>query len=157
MCLYRIIFAIALLSVSVSVAAQHTPVESLIQKYQESPGAKSFVAQGIKMFLARKLLEQTEVAPIADDVKVLYVIRMEGSPKGTRLHFISEMYEVLETYHYYGTIPAKSGTVDIYLKYSSPETVEELVIYNPEIYTLNSLFGTFTMQELLELSEQVKD
>lgn len=154
---YKIIFTIVTFCVALSAVAQQTPIESLIQKYEDSLGARSFVAQGLKMMLARKLIEQTDVAPIAADVKVLYVIRMAGVAQGTRLNFVSELYKVLESYHYYGTIPSKNGTVDVYLKYSTPEIIEELVIYNPAIYALNSLFGKFSMQELLQLRDQVKE
>ena len=61
-----------MLSTMLSMSAQ-TPVEKVMIKYEDVQGAKNFVAQGIKMTLARNLLKSTQVAPIASDVDELYI------------------------------------------------------------------------------------
>ena len=131
-----------------------TPVEDLIIRYEDASGARNFMAQGLKMTLARKLLDATPLAPVAPDVERLYVLKMAAVTQSVRLHFVSDLHATLEKYEYYGTHPSKNGTVDIYILRSDPETVEELVIYNPAIYSLNSLYGHFTMQELLSLDKK---
>ena len=142
-------------SVIVTMKAQ-TPVEKLIIKYEDVPGAKNFVAQGLKMTLARGLLKSTQVAPVASDVDQLYVLRMEEASQSERLRFVSDLHAVLKQYDYYGKQPSKNGEVDIYVHHTGPQTVDELVIYNPEIYSLNSLFGHFTVSELMALDQNGK-
>lgn len=131
-----------------------TPVEDLIIRYEDASGARNFMAQGLKMTLARKLLDATPLAPVAPDVERLYVLKMAAVPQSVRLHFVSDLHGALEKYEYYGTHSSKNGEVDIYILRSEPDTVEELVIYNPSIYSLNSLYGHFTMQELLSLDKK---
>ena len=134
---YRYVFGvfIVMLSTMLSMSAQ-TPVEKVMIKYEDVQGAKNFVAQGIKMTLARNLLKSTQVAPIASDVDELYIF----------------LKSALKQYDYYGTQPSKNGEVEVYVHHTGPQTVDELVIYNPEIYSLNSLYGHFTVSELLTLA-----
>ena len=146
-----VVLVTLMLSVMVTMKAQ-TPVEQLIIKYEDVQGAKNFVAQGIKMTLARNLLKSTQVAPIASDVDQLYILRMGGTSQSERLRFLSDLKSALKQYDYYGTQPSKNGEVEVYVHHTGPQTVDELVIYNPEIYSLNSLYGHFTVSELLTLA-----
>lgn len=145
-----ITFAIAVIVASTGLFAQ-TPVEKVIVKYEESEGARSFIAQGLKMTLARKMLNKTPVAPVSSKVEELYVLKMQNVSQSIRLNFISDLNRALKSYEYHGKYDTTNGEVDIYILRSGLDKVEELVIYNPGIFSLNSLYGTFTAEELLEL------
>lgn len=153
--MFRILLLIiAVMTVSAAILSAQTPVEKVILKYEDASGARNFIAQGLKMTLARNLLKSTQVAPVASDVDQLYVLKMEGTSQAERLRFVSDLNEALKQYDYYGRQPSKNGEVDVYVHYTGPDTIDELVIYNPEIYSLNSLFGHFTAQELLALDNK---
>ncbi len=140
-----------LLIFAASRLSAQTPVEKVIIKYGDTQGARNFMAQGLKMTLARKLLNSTPVAPISADVDKLAVLKMEGTSQNVRLHFVSDLNDAFKSYQYYGKFPSKNGDVDVYVHHNGQDSADELVIYNPAIYSLNSLYGQFTMQELLEL------
>ena len=150
----NLLLIIAAMTVSAAFLSAQTPVEKVILKYENASGARNFIAQGLKMALARNLLKSTQVGPVASDVDQLYVLKMEGTSQAERLRFVSDLNEALKQYDYYGRQPSKNGEVDVYVHYTGPDTVDELVIYNPEIYSLNSLFGHFTAQELLALDNK---
>lgn len=141
---------------SVGVNAQ-TPVEELIQKYEGADGARSFNAHGLSMTLARKMISSTPVAPIASDVTEVAVLKMAGAQPSVQKHFVSDLDKVLDDgYKYYGKYPSKNGEVEVYVRYSGPQTVNELVVYNPAIYSLNSLYGNFTPDSLMKIAQQAK-
>ena len=79
---------------------------------------------------------------------------MEDVSPNIRNAFVRDLKSALRQYKYYGTHPSKNGEVDIYILPSSSTTVKELVIYNPEIYSLNSLHGDFTYTELEALDKK---
>lgn len=135
-------------------AAAQTPVEELIVRYGEVKGARSFVARGTTVIFARGLLRNYELAPIANKVEELYVLRMGGASRQEQDNFMSDLKETLKVYEYYGMFDGKEGLVDIYVTRCVPDTVSELVIYNPELWSLNSLEGNFSVSSLLSL---VKD
>ena len=132
-------------------AYSQTPVEKVIIKYEDVSGARNFIAQGLRMTLARKLLKSTPVAPIASEVDELAVLKMEGTSQKVRLDFVADLDHALKSYDYYGKQQTKNGEVDIYILRCGPDSAEELVIYNSGIFSLNSLHGDFTIEELLEL------
>ena len=134
-----------------------TPVEELIQKYESADGARSFDAHGLSMTLARKFISNTPVAPIASNVTEVSVLKMADVQPSVQKHFVSDLDRVLdEGYKYYGKYPSKNGEVEVYVRYSGPQTVDELVVYNPAIYSLNSLYGNFTAESLIKIAEQAK-
>ena len=139
-----------LLSAAASLSAQ-TPAEKLIMKYKDTNGAREFDAEGIKMTFARTLIKSTTLAPVAQDVKELYVLRMGGVSKSVLPLFQFDLKAMLKNYSYYGKAPSKNGEVDVYIHRTGPHTVSELVIYNPAINSLTSLVGNFTVSELLAL------
>lgn len=106
------------------------------------------------MAIARSLLKRTPVAPIASEVEKLSVLKMENVSSAIRKEFVDELDAALRKYEYYGHQETKNGEVDIYVLPSGSETVSELVIYNPAIYSLNSLYGNFSVQTLLKLNQQ---
>lgn len=147
---------LAVLAVPREVAAQQsgqTPVEELILKYADVQGARDFVAKGGRMAVARSLLKATPLASVAGDVDELAVLKMGNVSPDILDRFAGDLHETLKLYGYYGHQQTKNGLVDIYVLKTSSDTVEELVIYNPESFSLNSLRGTFTVSELLKLSE----
>lgn len=150
--MYRMTFIVvtALLMCASAVYAQ-TPVERLIAKYADVQGAKEMDAEGAKMPVARIMIKQTPVASIASQVEKVSVLKMGGASKQYRSLFLKELGETLKSYDYIGLHDSKNGEVKIYILKSGPETVKELVIYNPELYVLNSLMGAFSMDDLQKL------
>ena len=154
--MFRVMVMVLLFFAALPLCAQ-TPVEELIQKYESADGARSFNAHGLSMALARKLISSTPVAPIASDVTEVAVLKMAAVQPSVQKHFVSDLDKVLdEGYKYYGKYPSKNGEVEVYVRYSGPQTVDELVVYNPAIYSLNSLFGKFTSESLMKIAQQAK-
>ena len=142
-----------LVMASISRSAQ-TPVEKLVLKYEDTDGAQNFIAQGVGMSLARRFLKSTQVAPIAPDVDQLYILKMGNTSPNIQQMFVRDLAVALRSYEYYGKQPSNNGEVNIYIHKTGPDTVDELVIYNPVIYSLNSLYGHFTVQELMDLEKK---
>ncbi|MBR2063068.1 MAG: DUF4252 domain-containing protein [Bacteroidales bacterium] len=131
--------------------AQKTPVEKLIERYSEVKGARDFIASGGKMVIARSLIKKTELASIAPDVDVLEVLKMQNASSSDIVRFEKDLKSALAGYEFYGTEESPNGTVDVYIMKGDGGMVDELVIYNPLIHSLNSLKGSFTIQELLDI------
>lgn len=136
-----------------TVMQAQTPIEDVIMKYEDVKGARNFIASGVRMALARGLLKNTQVAPIAENVEELAILKMQDAPQHSQVMFDSDLKEALKKYEYYGTQDTKNGVVDIYYLPKAGDQVEELVIYNPSIWSLNSLYGSFTMEQLLQLDK----
>lgn len=147
----RIIMPLVALFVSVSTLRAYTPVWNVILKYEDVKGARDFVLKGAGMAMARGFLKRYPVAPLADDVLELAVLKMGNASVQSRNAFLKDLDAALRSYEYYGKYDSENGTVDIYVLRSGPETVSELVIYNPAIFSLNSLLGNFQVSALLRL------
>ena len=128
-----------------------TPIEKLIVRYSDVKGARDFLAVGGMMAMARSLIRATPMAAIAADVDELAVLKMENVPDGERKQFESDLHETLKGYRYHGQEQSKNGLVDVYLLMVGSDEVEEVVIYNPETFSLNSLKGLFSVKLLLSL------
>ena len=128
-----------------------TPIEKLIVRYSDVKGARDFIAVGGKMAVARSLIRATPMAAIAADVDELAVLKMGNVPEGERKQFESDLHETLKGYRYHGQERSKNGLVDVYLLMADDDEVEEVVIYNPEIFSLNSLKGLFSVKSLLSI------
>ena len=152
--LIRYILLISLVSLSALIAYAQTPVENVISHYEDVKGARNFIASGGKMAIARSLLRNTEVAPIASEVEKLAVLKMQNVAPSVKGEFIGALDAALKKYEYYGHQETKNGEVDIYVLPSGSDTVSELVIYNPAICSLNSLYGNFSVATLLKLNQQ---
>ena len=150
---YRKLISVVTIVLLASGLYAQTPVETLIEKYKGTDGAKNVLVQGVRMTLARRFLENTPVAPIASDVEELAILKMGAVPQNVRLRFVSDLKTALKTYKYYGTHPSKNGEVEVYILPSGLETVKELVIYNPALYNLNSFYGDFSVDDLLRLEK----
>ena len=150
--MYRMTFIIlALLLIRVYDADAQTPVERLISKYEDVQGAKEMDAQGAKMPIARIMIRQTPVAPIASDVDQVSVLKMGGASRQYQNLFLKDLDETLKSYDFIGKHNSKNGMVDVYILKSGSQTVRELVIYNPQLCVLNSLKGSFSLEELQKL------
>ena len=152
MLMKKILILFILIVVAGQLSAQ-TPVESVVMEYQDASGSRKFIAQGMRMSLARSLLKSTPVGPIANDVDKLYILKMEGTPQSVCHAFVTDLDKALESYEYYGKQPSSNGEVSVYVHYSAQETIDELVIYNPAIYSLNCFYGRFTPQQLRALAK----
>lgn len=148
----NLMIMLALAFTALSAAAQ-TPVEGVIEKYQDVEGARSFIATGTRLALAKGLIRRTQVGILADDVDELAVLKMQNASQYSQIKFKHDLRDALESYEYHGTHDSRNGTVDIYVLRARSGSIEELVIYNPAILSLNSLRGTFPEQSLMELEE----
>ena len=145
-----IVFMAALMIFAAESFAQ-TPVERLISRYADVSGAKVTDAKGSTMSVARVILKRTPVAALAPDVDEVDILKMGGASKQYQMKFKEDLEETLKSYEFHGTHEGKNGMVDIYILPSGKDVVDELVIYNPEILTLNSLQGSFTIEALKKL------
>ena len=150
------IVSICALIFSMSGAYAQTPIEKLIDKYADVRGARDLIASGAEMRIARSLIRRTPLASIAPEVQVLEVLKMQNASRNDILMFERDLKEALETYEYYGQTEGANGMVDIYISKKSADTIDELVLYNPEIYSLNSLKGTFSVSELVSIDKGSK-
>lgn len=136
---------------SIGMRAQ-TPVEDLIMKYEDVAGAKDFIAQGgAKLALAKNVLRRTPVASLAPDVTEVAVLKMANASSGAKQDFVGDLRKALATYEYHGTHHSSKGNVEVYILMAGKNQADELIIYNPQIYSLNLLHGSFTVESLLEL------
>ena len=151
-CKYVWAFVLTLLCSSSIVSAQSadqkslhdtddTPIERLIIKYAAIKGSRDFIASGNQIILARSLIKRTNLAPIAAEVNVLEVLKMQNAEPNEIQAFEKDLKSALTTYKYYGKADSKNGKVDVYFTQNSKGNIDELVIYNPENQTLNSLKG----------------
>lgn len=147
----RIIIILTVLLSGLTVVSAQNPMEELIAKYADVKGARDFVASGNMMNIARGFIKKYPVAPIADDVVELAVLKMGKAPEEVRDEFQNELTDILKGYEYYGKQDTKIGIVDVYILRNSPDTVSELIIYNPAIWSLNCLYGEFSVESLLKL------
>lgn len=145
-----IVTAICTLIVAGAAYAQ-TPVEDVISKYSTVKGSRDFIASGAGMTLARSLIRKTPLACIAPEVEVLEVLKMQNASEADIKHFEEDLMAALKSYEYYGKTDAPKGIVNVYVDKTSDGIVSELVIYNPVIYSVNSLRGNLSAEKLLQV------
>lgn len=147
---YILISVCAFICAVGTVGAQ-TPVEKLIDKYSSVKGSRDFIASGASMILARSLIRATPLAAIASEVSVLEVLKMQDASPSDLADFKKDLDSALSHYEYYGQTESKNGLVDLYIGGSTGDTINELVIYNPTTYSLNSLKGPLDKATLLSI------
>ena len=76
---------------------------------------------------------------------------MEKVSEPNKSQFLKELRPVLRQYEYVGKSDSPNGEVDVYLSLESPDLVNEIVIYNPTLMTLNVLAGKFPVQDLQKI------
>ena len=151
----RMTLLLAVLLTAFNVIAQ-TPASSLVEQYKEEKGARNFVARGILMRVARQMMKEYTIAPLAHKVEAVSVLRMDKASDSVKLRFQNDLHKVLSTYMYAGKSQTNRGVIDAYVHLASPHVADELIVYNPKIKALYSLTGTFTEEELLKIQNPVE-
>lgn len=132
---------------------EDTPIEKLIKEYADVKGSRDFIASGSEMILARSLIRRTNLAPVASEVDVLEVLKMQNVAPDKLQEFEKDLKAALASYEYYGKADSKNGKVDVYLTRDKSGIVNELVIYNPQTQTLNSLKGSISPSTLESIKQ----
>ena len=141
-----------ILLLSTVYALASTPVEDIMYNYMEVRGVRHLVAKGAKMNMVRPVLRTYPIAPLADDVQYLIVLKMDKASDADRKTFEKDLKSVLMKYEYCATQEAKDfGMADVYIYSSFSGEIVEIVVYNPDKSTLNSLQGVFPLDALLSL------
>lgn len=151
--LSRYIFSLLIgFTLLAGVSAAQTPVEKVVFKYDDVRGSKDFIATGgPRLALGKSLLKRTPVASLASDVDEIMVLKMGNASQQDKTSFLSDLHAALKTYEYHGIHPSDNGNVDVYVHKDSSGHIVELVIYNPELYNLNVLHGSFPLDALMKL------
>ena len=150
---HRLIVILATLAVSV-MAFAHTPVESLIWKYDEVKGVNVLVPEGAMMTIARGYIKKSPMRPLADSVAEITILSMKRASAQTKQDFLSQLRRTLEGYMYYGKKKGMNGNiVDVYGSQIIDGVVHELIVFNPENVSLFSMRGAYPVDELQALDK----
>lgn len=148
-------FLILFVMLNVSIAAfAGSPAKEFVSRYEGIKGSRMIQVSGAKMALARPVLKKFPIGPMADSVDEVVVLRVDKASDKVKADFLDDMKNSLIKYVYYGKSETQKGLVDVYVHPKSEELVDELVIYNPEIWVLNILSGDFPVSDLLGLDKQ---
>lgn len=150
----RILLLLTALLLTAAQTYAQTPIEKLIIKYCNISGAKEISASGSKMAVARVMMKHTPVAPVAEDVDKVSILKMAGASRQSLEMFENDLQKVLKSYEYYGTQEEPNGKVDVYVMRSGTSVIKELVVYNPENHTLNSFYGSFPLDALMKIAKK---
>ena len=148
------IFLSIMMILCVSALFAATPAEGLVQKYKDAKGARDLVAGKTLLRLVRPMMEDYQIAPIAHKVEQLAVVRLDKSSQEVKDRFLNDLKNTFSRYSYGGQSVTKNGTVDVYVHMISDDLADELVVYNPEIFALYSLNGSFTREELVKIQKK---
>ena len=148
------IFLSIMMILCVSALFGATPAEGLVQKYKDAKGARDLVAGKTLLRLVRPMMEDYQIAPIAHKVEQLAVVRLDKSSQEVKDRFLNDLKNTFSRYSYGGQSVTKNGTVDVYVHMISDNLADELVVYNPEIFALYSLNGSFTREELEKIQKK---
>ena len=154
MILMKKIFLSIMMILCVSALFAATPAEGLVQKYKDAKGARDLVAGKTLLRLVRPMMEDYQIAPIAHKVEQLAVVRLDKSSQEVKDRFLNDLKNTFSRYSYGGQSVTKNGTVDVYVHMISDNLADELVVYNPEIFALYSLNGSFTREELEKIQKK---
>lgn len=149
----KIIFTVISAFVTLTLFAG-TPAEEVVEKYKEMKGARNLVAKGVLIKMARPLMKDYQIAPLAHKVEELSVLRIDKADPVIREQFLKDLQIVLDQYMYAGQSVTRNGIVDAYVHLARPDVADELIVYNPKIYALYSVSGTFTAEELMKIQKK---
>lgn len=149
----KIIFTVISAFVTLTLFAG-TPAEEVVEKYKEMKGARNLVAKGVLIRMARPLMKDYQIAPLAHKVEELSVLRIDKAEPVIREQFLKDLQIVLDQYMYAGQSVTRNGVVDAYVHLARPDVADELIVYNPKIYALYSVSGTFTAEELMKIQKK---
>lgn len=131
-----------------------TPAEELMLSATETKGVQVIEGKGFIMKFARSAIRKTPMSPLADQVTEVTVCKMEHASSEFIQDFTQKLKEILKTYQYYGIKIGQGGyPVEVYGNYPDNNIVREIVVFNPELYSLFSLRGEYTVDELLSLDK----
>ena len=151
----KIIIMLAVFCAAFNCLAQ-TPAAELVEKYKDVKGTRNFVARGVLMKLARTMMKEYSIAPLAHKAEEVSVLRVDRVPDEVMQAFNHDLKVVLDSYMYAGKSDTNRGVVDAYVHLVTPHIADELVVYNPKIMALYSLSGTFTEEELRKIQKPVE-
>ena len=147
----KIVTFIVLMVATLSGFAK-TPAQDLIKRHSEIKGGRMLEASGSKMVFVRPALKRYTIGPMSDCVEAVMLLSMKKTPDSDRKAFAADMDKVLKGYRYYGKSGSPDGPVDVYVHMKNEDCVDELVVFNPYSFTLNSLIGIFPVEKLLSLT-----
>jgi hypothetical protein len=131
-----------------------TPAEDLMLSAAESKGVQVIEGKGFLMKFARSAIRKTPLKPLADQVTEVTVCKMEKAPEDFITGFVGELREILKAYQFYGIKPGEEGRLaEVYGNYPENGIVTELVVFNPELNSLFSLRGRYTVEELISIDQ----
>ena len=136
------------------IASAQSPVETLISSYDDVHGVKTYEMKGMMMTLVRSNIRKSPMKPLADNVEEASILMMKKASDQEKAKFLSSLRAALTSYQFYGKKPGMDGAiVEVYGSPVKNETVSELIIFNPEIYSLFSLRGSYSIAELRALDK----
>lgn len=146
------IFA-AFLAISLAASAQ-TPVQTLIASYDDVKGVKVFEARGAVMAFARAHIRKSPMGPLAENVEEVTIMMMKKASDQTLEEFLPALRQTLASYQFYGIKAGMDGRmVEVYGSPVKNGAVDELIVFNSDLYSLFSLRGCFPIEELQALDK----
>ena len=146
---------VASLALCLAVSAQtssQTPVQALITSYDSVKGIKVFEAKGATMAIARSYIRKSPMGPLADNVHVVTLMLMDKASDQTKGKFLPALRQTLTSYQFYGRKAGMDGRiVEVYGSKIKNGVVDELVIFNSDLYSLFSLRGPYPVDALQAL------
>lgn len=145
---------LAFVAISLTASAQ-SPIETLIASYDDVHGVKTYDMKGGPMMaLVRSNIRKSPMKPLADDVQEASILIMKKASDQSKAKFLSSLRAALKSYQFYGKKPGMDGyIVEVYGNPVKNGIVTELIIFNPEIYSLFSLRGSYSIAELRALDK----
>ena len=145
---------LAFVAISLTASAQ-SPIETLIASYDDVHGVKVYDTKGGPlMALVRSNIRKSPMKPLADDVQEASILIMKKASDQSKAKFLSSLRAALKSYQFYGKKPGMDGyIVEVYGNPVKNGIVTELIIFNPEIYSLFSLRGSYSIAELRALDK----
>lgn len=152
---YRFVIFAMLMFFSALSSYAETPVQTLVADYGKQKGVKVMNVNESFIGLARRQIRKSPLAPLADNVNEVTILTMKKSPDQTKEDFLQNLEEVLKSYQYYGKkLGMEMRVVDVYGDTVKDETVHELIVFNPEDYSLFSLRGCFPVKDLMAIDNK---
>ena len=137
-------------------AVEVTPAEKIMLEYEDSQGASYIEAKGMSMRIARVMIRKTPAAPVADKITEVSVLKLENADDSTKSDFHKNLEATLKQYTYVGkSNSANNDVVDVYISRPENDFVYEMVIFNYEKCTLNSLRGRIPVSLLMSMQKQI--
>ena len=144
-----IIFASLVLCINLSA---QTPIQSVVNKFDSNWGVSVMNIEGGMMSMARGYIKKSPMGPLADNVKAATVVMLRWASNQTKTEFAQAVRQTLKSYQFYGIEKGIDGKlVEVYGSPIKNEVVNELVVFNPENYSLFSLRGYYPVDELQKL------